>query len=169
MMVQLLSETCGSCSRWQGHELALKTVAWKWHLSRSLVKANDVARSDCSRVAVHGVLPQWWVSDTWISDTVQRNRLVIAPSKAWLPGVTAHLLGGLSPGKHVLKGRKNWGLRIQPGSMAANTGSFFLSFILVFLILGEYLIGSHGLKFKTQKDIKRGRFPYLLLTVKNYF
>ena len=41
-------------------------------------------------------------------------------------------------------------------------GVSFLSFILVFLILGEYLIGSRGLKFKAQKDIKRERFPYLL-------
>lgn len=70
MTAQLLSGTCGSCGRWQSHELALKPADWEWHFSHSLVEANDMARSESSRVVVHTVFPQGWVEDIWISNTM---------------------------------------------------------------------------------------------------
>lgn len=51
-------------------------------MSHSSAEASGVARSDSSRVAVRVVLPQGWVADIWISDTVQYSDLVVAPSKA---------------------------------------------------------------------------------------
>lgn len=67
---------------------------------------------------------------------------------------------GLSPGKECSEGEKEVGCEGPAWQCGSKQREFLLGVILVFLILGEYLIGSHGFKIqKTQKDIKRERFP----------
>lgn len=79
--------------------------------------------------------------------------------------------GGLSPGKHVLKGRKNWGLRIQPGSVAANTGSFFFKFYFSIFNFGGIFNRFTWFKIQDTKGYKKRKISLssFLLTVKNYF
>ena len=162
MTAQLLSGTCGSCSRWQGHDLALKTADRKWHLSHSSVQADDVARPDSSRVAAHVVLPQGWEQISGSMIQYSTTIWSLPPVRLSCQGAESTCWGAESREERS-EGEKVVGSEDPAWAVLQQTQvvSFFKFYSSIFIFGGIFNRLTWFKIQKTQKDIKRERFPFL--------